>query len=750
MPQLDAITAARLDHLTEGYCWAMFWSQTHGFPVLPCRPDTKGPLIEGGKDRASTDPDRIAQWWKEWPYALVGGRTDGLIVLDYDSYKPGHGADVAALGTLPLTRQHTSPGHDGIRGVHLFYRDACGQCRSRKFGPNRTIDIRSGGSRDYVILPGVPSAAGRYEIAEWRPVAQAPAALESLCQASRVTAGTALEDGLPEPEPLPDGVSTIAILNTGTDDPSTHTFRLIKSARSSGLTAGQALTLAEADPITTERRSATRRQQNGWWPAEFWRCWNRASNVAPREVRKEEMLSGNTECTDAGNADRFVHDHGENIRYAFGVGWLAWNGKLWQPDDEYGRTVQFAVRTARSIFREAEAASDSGRAKDLAKWALASQARQRIDAMRYLASTDPEVRILASDLDTDPYLLTANNGTLDLRTGELLPFSRDHLITRGSPVDYDPSATCPRWASWLKWFTEGDDELAEWVQLAAGFTLIGSSGAQYWIFMHGTGGNGKTTLVETLAGLLGPRLAITADPEMLSVARRQGGHSDALAQLAGARMVYLAEANSRGRWDESLIKQLTGGDKVSASFKGGRTFEFLPQMTLWAYGNSIPEFRDDSEGFWRRIRLWELSQKVPPADKIEKLWDVLIREEGPGILAWAVQGAVKAANWLTDGRGELPTPPSVAAATQAYRDETDVVGQFAREHLQLSAGSRVDKASLWANYGLYLRRGGDEFAKNAVDLKSQLLTWFLARDHEVTSVTVKGKQCLRGVKLRGT
>lgn len=365
------------------------------------------------------------------------------------------------------------------------------------------------------------------------------------------------------------------------------------------------------------------------------------------------------------NGDRLVRDHGRDILFAPEVGWLVWDGRLWQPDPLGLRVRELAKRSVRRIYREAESEADRTRANDLSKWAFQSQQRQRLDAMVWMAQSKPEIAVDPSGLDARPYLLTVANCTVDLASGALLPFSRADLITCGSSIEYKPDAACPMWDAWLSWFCEQDTGLAEWVQLAAGFTLIGSSGAQYWIFMHGDGSNGKTTLVETLAGLLGRRLAITADPEMLSVARRQGGHSDALEQLAGARMVYLAEANSKGRWDEALIKQLTGGDAVSASFKGKPTFEFYPQMTLWAYGNSNPEFRDDSDGFWRRVRMWELSQKVPPAEKVERYWELLLAKEGSGILAWAVRGTVRASHWLHRA------PPALAASQQGreFRQE---------------------------------------------------------------------------------
>jgi hypothetical protein len=242
----------------------MVWSQNHGIPVLPCGPD-KGPLIDEGKAGASTDPGVIWAWWVLYPDAMIGGRADGLVVLDFDAYKPGHAEDVAGLD-LPPTRTHVTPGRGGIRGRHLLYR---GDRRSGKLGKNRTIDIRGGTSLDYVILPPSTSPEGSYEVSSWYPLAVAPAWLMEPHHAPV----TNVEGDLPAYEDLP---PTLRVMVPPLADPSDHTFALIKQAMRTGLTDGQIRTLAEQDSITTRRRNEPKRQQSGWWAEEFSRCLTRA------------------------------------------------------------------------------------------------------------------------------------------------------------------------------------------------------------------------------------------------------------------------------------------------------------------------------------------------------------------------------------------------------------------------------------------------------------------------------------------
>ncbi len=291
---------AQIEEIPAQLMWALCWSQGSGIPVLPCHPETKAPLVEGGKLSATTDPDQIIAWWREFPNALVGGRTDGLVVLDFDSYKPGHADDLATLGDLSPTRTFRTPGKGGIRGRHLVYRDPDGQCRSTKIGPNGTIDVRAGNSSDYIILPPSRSSEGVYKVADWRAPAVAPAWLVQLAGSSRANAQDHPDEGLPEPEAVQSGTRLGQIRSTGTDDPSVHTFRLIRNCRKAGLSPGAALTLTEADEITTERRAEGKRQQPHWWPREFWRCWHRAglglaSNpdgppATPTSSRKTETM----------------------------------------------------------------------------------------------------------------------------------------------------------------------------------------------------------------------------------------------------------------------------------------------------------------------------------------------------------------------------------------------------------------------------------------------------------------------------
>lgn len=249
---VSANGSGRKPTLTAALAWARA-----GWPVLPCRPD-KSPCIPKGKDAASRDPAQIRKWWAIWPYALVGGRTDGLVVLDLDSYKPGHKADRLSVGELPPTKTHSTL----QGGTHLIYADPDNLCRSSKLGPNGTIDVRAGTSKDYVILPAPGTG---YEVLDGRDPAPMPACVQQAVPVSSVTEESPDGPGLPDPLPA----KLVKAMQARQADQSEHTLAVAIAAAMCDFTDEQIRMVLEHDLITTARRNERRRQQPNWWDDEF-------------------------------------------------------------------------------------------------------------------------------------------------------------------------------------------------------------------------------------------------------------------------------------------------------------------------------------------------------------------------------------------------------------------------------------------------------------------------------------------------
>ena len=220
------------------------------------------------------------------------------------------------------------------------------------------------------------------------------------------------------------------------------------------------------------------------------------------------------------------------------------------------------------LFRSAEAAAteDDDQRKRLIKWAVQSEGRARIEAMLSLLRSEPDISVRPQDLDQHPMLLACTNGTLDLMTGELLAPDPAHLLTRRIEVAYDPTAECPVWEKFLVRIMDGDLERVSFIQRLIGHALTGDSSGKYLVFMYGPkGNNGKSTLVETISRLLGP-YALKSPTEMVMTKAYRGGIPNDIARLRGVRFTVTNEVDEGMMLSESVVKDLTGNDTLTARF----------------------------------------------------------------------------------------------------------------------------------------------------------------------------------------
>lgn len=412
------------------------------------------------------------------------------------------------------------------------------------------------------------------------------------------------------------------------------------------------------------------------------------------ERMRKWLGAGETErasfnLTDAGNAQRFARDHGADVRYVYAwSAWLIWDGRRWARDAGDGIMVR-AKATARAIYAEAAGETDSARRKVLAGWAGASERRERLHAMVALAQSEPGIPVTPDDLDRDPFALTLENGTVDLRGGQLRPHRREDLITRLAPVVYTPAATCPRFLAFLDRIMDSDHERIGFLQRALGYSLTGDTREQCFFVPWGSGANGKTTLTRTIYRLLGDYAASTrADALMVK-------HGDTIpndiARLKGARYVLATEAEENQRLAEALVKSITGGDPLTARFMRAEWFDFTPALKLWLATNHRPVIRGTDHAMWRRVRLIPFTVTISDDERDPTLGDTLATE-APGILAWLVAGCRA---WLAHGLG---TPDSVRAATGEYRAAMDVLGAFIAERCIADPEADVPARDLYDQY----------------------------------------------------
>jgi len=296
------------------------------------------------------------------------------------------------------------------------------------------------------------------------------------------------------------------------------------------------------------------------------------------------------------------------------------------------------------------------------------------------------------ELDNNIWLFNCRNGTINLKTGKLQKHNPDDLITKCAPVIYDPTAECPLWLQFLNDVMLGRKDLVQFLQRMAGYMLTGDTSEQCFFIFYGTGENGKGTLVNTICDhVLGEDYTKTAMAESLMAKRYGGGIPNDLAALKGARLVRAAETQSNKRLSESIVKQLTGGDKITCRFLQGEFFEYLPQFKIIIHTNHKPAIRDTDHGIWRRVRLIPWDWKVPPERKNPRLMEDL-EKEASGILNWMLHGCQE---WQNTG---LEPPEEVTKATEVYRNDMDSLADFLDEYFVRDTNMSIDFKTIKEKY----------------------------------------------------
>jgi putative DNA primase/helicase len=405
--------------------------------------------------------------------------------------------------------------------------------------------------------------------------------------------------------------------------------------------------------------------------------------------------------TDIGNAERLVDRHGRDLRFCHPFAkWYIWSGICWA-DDDTGEIKRRCKDTIRSMYAEASAIQDDADRKDFIKFVSRCESDQKIKAMISLAQSEPSIPVLPDSLDTHPWLVVVKNGTVDLRTGELLPHRRGDLITKVAPWRYDPDADCPMWMAHLRRVMDGDDELIDFLQRAYGYSLAGDTSERVIFIEYGSGANGKSITNDAVATAIGD-YAMRTPTETLLVKRNEGIPND-VARLMGARFVYASEAEQGKRLAESLIKDMSGGEKIAARFMRAEWFEFMPEFKIWLGTNHKPVIRGTDNAIWDRIRLIPFTVRIPEDERKPK--SVIMAEfesEMPGILAWLVKGCLK---WRSEG---LKTPLKVREATASYRDEMDLIGDFIGDCCVLGETQSTRKKHLYEAYESWSQANGEK------------------------------------------
>jgi putative DNA primase/helicase len=389
-----------------------------------------------------------------------------------------------------------------------------------------------------------------------------------------------------------------------------------------------------------------------------------------------------------------------------------WNDLRWKRDVGLCAMQERAKQFSRDISALAAKFTYGPEAQLVRKRGLALGNMTRIKAMLESARSDERVAVPdPTAWDADPMMLGVENGVVDLLTLRFAPAERGMMISKSAGVSYDAAATCPKWEAFMEQMVP-DAEVRHFLQVSAGYWLTGDTGAQCFWFFYGSGANGKSTFLGTLQSLMGDYWQKAGD--MLSMNPKSNVPLE-LSTMPGVRFLVGNEVSEGMKLNETLVKDITGGDVVKGREHYEAFFTFRPSCKLVMYGNHRPTITGTDGGMWRRVRLVPFTTVVPPEQRISRL-DKILLTELPGILNWCLRGL---ALWHKHG---LPMPAAVMQATETYREDSDVLGEFLQETTDKAAGmeARVLLNGLYKKYGEWCEASGRKLPLTRQSLKKQM------------------------------
>lgn len=400
------------------------------------------------------------------------------------------------------------------------------------------------------------------------------------------------------------------------------------------------------------------------------------------------------DMTDTGNAHRLQDRFGDIIRYSYNrKKWFYWTGKVWEADDS-GEIKKLADIICEDIKKEGLLEQDDKTQSDLLKLANKTANSKGKESMIKECQHLAGITVSQGEMDSYTDYVNCQNGIINLRNGELIPHDSAFMMSKICNSNYDISGKKPeRWLSFLDDVMNGSAELIEYVQRCIGYSLTGSTSEQCVYFLYGIGNNGKSTFLDTIADLFGG-YAANAQPETIMMKKwgNDSANSD-IARLKGARFVTSEEPTEGVRLNEGLLKQLTGGSKVTCRFLYGDEFEYTPEFKIWLATNHKPIVRGTDLGIWRRIKLIPFEVNIPK-EKIDKDLKLKLKKEFPQILKWAVDGCLK---WRKYG---IVEPASVRDAVKEYKQEMDLLAGFIEQCIRIDydCDDRVPAKTLFDAY----------------------------------------------------
>lgn len=409
------------------------------------------------------------------------------------------------------------------------------------------------------------------------------------------------------------------------------------------------------------------------------------------------------DMTDTGNAHRLIDRFGTIVRYSYNrKRWMYWDGKMWRVD-EGSEIKKLADAICEDIKKEAILEQDEKAQIEMLRWAAKTASSKGKDNMIKEAQHLDGIPASPDEFDAYPDFINCQNGIVNLRNGELIPHDSNFMMSKITYCDYDQTGEEPKlWLSFLDDVTNHNKELQEYIQKCIGYSLSGSTREQCAYFLYGIGNNGKSTFLDVVADMLGG-YASNAQPETIMMKKwGSDGASSDIARLKSARFVTSEEPTEGVRLNEGLLKQLTGGSKVTCRFLYGDEFEYMPEFKIWIATNHKPIIRGTDFGIWRRIKLIPFEVNIPK-EKVDKMLKYKLRKEMSKIMRWAVEGCIK---WQKEG---IQEPQCVQEAVKEYKQEMDLLAGFLESCIIIDydCKERIASSDLFKAYSRWAKENNE-------------------------------------------
>lgn len=630
-----------------------------GWVIFSLLSNDKRPAISAWQKSEAMNEDTIKRVWNDRLHniGVITGHKSGIFVLDVDVGNDKKGLETLEglekeYGCLDTYRVRTISG-----GLHLYFQYPLNLEIRNKVNFLSGLDIRGEGG--YVVAPPSIVNGKRYEIIDARPPIEAPQWLLKLITGDISDSKNHSIDGT---------------ISKGQRNDSL--FRQACSMRARG---------ADDEEIAELIHEMNKTIVSPPLPN------TEVDTIINQACQYERGISSDS-LTDVGNAERFVRDHSGSLLYCSDTKqWHIWDGKVWKPD-QLGAVANLATNTVQKFAADAKRFRDGTLRDKAVKWSTVSMSKVRLDAMIALASA--RLAVLSYHFDNKDYELNTANCIIDLKTCQPI----DHDPTRHHAVitdaAYNADATCPAFEKFMQTIFQNDAEMIAYIQRIMGYLLTGDTSEQCLFILLGDGRNGKSTLLNVIVDLLGGYLR-RANANTFLLNNKSAIRSD-IARLAGCRVVTGSEASEDQYWDEVLIKDITGGEKITARRLYQNETEFSPKFKILIAVNSLPRVRGTDGGIWRRIR-------IIPFDYIIDEWDVdprlgeKLHKEMSGILNFALEGLRQ---WQKKG---LEPPSTVKDRTNEYRKSMDSIQEYIEERCTISQGGEALATELYNDYSRWAK-----------------------------------------------